>query len=172
MVSKHQDLGTTKETSESIKRSDKPESSNSINERRRKAMVVNETTENNESESSSSSSSSDDDSAEEEKGLLCLFSVEEESSEMCLMAQDEEVDSQSSSFLSLEMNSSNDQNSNESVSDMMRRFAIINSTYSELKEENSRLLISHNELRRVRIENIKLVIVKDQLEKQVLSLKE
>ncbi|XP_019151906.1 PREDICTED: uncharacterized protein LOC109148626 [Ipomoea nil] len=172
MVSKHQDSGTTKETGESIKRNDKPESSNSRNERRRKTMVVNEATENNESESSSSSSSSDDDSAEEEKGLLCLFSEEEESSEVCLMAQDEEVDSQSSSFLSLEMNSSNDQNSNGSVSDMMRRFAIINSTYLELKEENSRLLISHNELRRVRIENVKLAIVKDQLEKQVLSLKE
>ncbi|XP_019171359.1 PREDICTED: uncharacterized protein LOC109166916 [Ipomoea nil] len=172
MVSKHHDSGTTKETNESIKRSDKPESSNSRNKRRRKAMVVNETIKNNESESSSSSSSSDDDSAEKEKGLLCLFSKEEESNEMSLMAQDEEVDSQSSSFLSLETNSSNDQNSNESVNDMMRRFAIINSTYSELKEENSQLLISHNELRRVRIENIKLAIVKNQLEKQVLSLKE
>ncbi|XP_019173814.1 PREDICTED: uncharacterized protein LOC109169386 [Ipomoea nil] len=176
MVSKHQDHGvmksTSKESSEFTKRNDKQESSNSRNERRRKAMVVNETTENIESKSSSSSSSSDDDSAEEEKGLLCLFSEKEESNEMCLMAQDEEVDSQSSSFLSLEIGSTSDQNSNESVSDMMRRFAIINSTYSELKEENSRLLISHNELRRVRIENIKLAIVKNQLENQVLSLKE
>ncbi|XP_019177731.1 PREDICTED: uncharacterized protein LOC109172936 [Ipomoea nil] len=176
LASKHQDTGviksTSKESSESIKQSDKLETSNSRNEIRRKAMVVNETADNIETESSSSSLSSDDDGAEEENGLLCLFSEEEELNELCLMAQDEEVDSQSSSFLSLETSSTSDKNSNESVSEMMWKFTIINSTYSKLKEENSRLLISHNELRRFQIENIKLAIVKDQLEKQVLSLKE
>ncbi|XP_019178102.1 PREDICTED: uncharacterized protein LOC109173325 [Ipomoea nil] len=78
MVSKHQDSGaiknSSKEAGEFNKRSDKPESSNSRNERRRRAMIVNGKAETAETESSSSSSSSDDESTEEEKGLLCLFS--------------------------------------------------------------------------------------------------
>ncbi|XP_019181974.1 PREDICTED: uncharacterized protein LOC109177128 [Ipomoea nil] len=162
IVSKHQDNNTTKspskEAGENYKRNDKPESSNSINERRRKAMVVNETSDNIEAESSSSSSSSDDDSSEEEKGLLCLFS--QESDELCLIADDDEVNSQSFSCYSAESSSMRSQTSNESVTEMMREFKIIKNTYSKLKEENSRLMISYNALRQVRIENIKLAIAK------------
>ncbi|XP_019155253.1 PREDICTED: uncharacterized protein LOC109152133 [Ipomoea nil] len=174
IVSKHQDgnavKNPSKEVGESYKRNDKPESSNSRNERRRKAMVVNETSDTIEAESSSSSSSSDEDSTEEEKGLLCLFS--QESDELCLMADDDEVNSQSSSCYSAESSSIRSQASNESVTEMMREFKIIKNTYSKLKEKNSRLMISYNALRKVRIENIKLAIAKDQLEKNVLALKE
>ncbi|XP_019159982.1 PREDICTED: uncharacterized protein LOC109156585 [Ipomoea nil] len=92
IVSKYQDNSAiknlSKETSESTKRNDKLESSNSRNERRRRAMVVNETVETIETESSSSSSSSDDESTEEEKGLLCLFS--QETNDLCLVAEDDE----------------------------------------------------------------------------------
>ncbi|XP_019186589.1 PREDICTED: uncharacterized protein LOC109181292 [Ipomoea nil] len=174
IVSKHQDSNTTKspskETGERYKRNDKPESSGSRNERRRKAMVVNETSDTVVAESSSSSSSSDDESAEEEKGLLCLFS--QESEDLCLMADEDEVNSHSSSCYSAESSSVGSQTSNESVTEMMRRFKVINSTYSKLKEENSRLMISYNALRQVRIENIMLAIAKEQLEKNVLALKE
>ncbi|XP_019160883.1 PREDICTED: uncharacterized protein LOC109157431 [Ipomoea nil] len=174
IVSKHQDgnavKSPSKEAGENYKRNDKPESSNSRNERRRKSMVVNETSDTIEAESSSSSSSSDEDSTEEEKGLLCLFS--QESDELCLMADDDEVNSQSSSCYSAESSSIRSQASNESVTEMMREFKIIKNTYSKLKEENSQLMISYNALRQVRIENIKLAITKDQLEKNVLALKE
>ncbi|XP_019166868.1 PREDICTED: uncharacterized protein LOC109162635 [Ipomoea nil] len=174
IVNKHQDgnaiKNPSKEVGKSYKRNDKPEFSNSRNERRRrKAMLVNETSDTIEAESSSSSSSSDDDSAEE-KGFLCLFS--QESDELCLMADDDEVTSQSSSCYSAESSSMRSQASNESVTEMMREFKIIKNTYSKLKGENSRLMISYNALRQVRIENIKLAIAKDQLEKNVLSLKE
>ncbi|XP_019154266.1 PREDICTED: uncharacterized protein LOC109150735 [Ipomoea nil] len=151
IVSKHQDSNTTKspskETGERYKRNDKPESSGSRNERRRKAMVVNETSDIVVNESSSSSSSSDDESSEEEKGLLCLFS--QESEDLCLMADEDEVNSHSSSCYSAESSSVRSQTSNESVTEMMRRFKVINSTYSKLKEENSRLMISYNALRQV-----------------------
>ncbi|XP_019164367.1 PREDICTED: uncharacterized protein LOC109160534 [Ipomoea nil] len=160
----------SKETGERHKRNDKPESSGSRNERRRKAMVVNETSDTAVNESSSSSSSSDDESSEEEKGLLCLFS--QESEDLCLMADEDEVNSHSSSCYSAESSSVGSQTSNESVTEMMRRFKVINSTYSKLKEENSQLTISYNALRQVRIENIKLAIAKEQLEKNVLTLKE
>ncbi|XP_019184819.1 PREDICTED: uncharacterized protein LOC109179781 [Ipomoea nil] len=174
IVSKHQDCNTTKrpskETGERYKRNDKPESSSSRNERRRKAMVVNETSDTVEAESSSSSSSSDDESTEEEKGLLCLFS--QESEDLCFMADEDEVKSHSSSCYSAESSSVGSQTFNESVTEMMRRFKVIKSTYSKLKEENSRLMISYNALRQVRVENIKLVIAKEQLEKNVLALKE
>ncbi|XP_019184498.1 PREDICTED: uncharacterized protein LOC109179453 [Ipomoea nil] len=174
IVSKHQDSNTSKspskETGERYKRNDKPESSGSRNERRREAMVVNETSATVENENSSSSSSSDDESSEEEKGLLCLFS--QESEDLCLMADEDEVNSHSSSCYSAESSSVGSQTSNESVTEMMRRFKVTNNTYSKLKEENSRLTISYNALRQVRIENIKLAIAKEQLEKNVLTLKE
>ncbi|XP_019184051.1 PREDICTED: uncharacterized protein LOC109178958 [Ipomoea nil] len=174
IVRKHQDSNTTKspskETGQRYKRNDKPESSGSRNERRRKAMVVNETSDTVVNESSSSSSSSDDESSEEEKGLLCLLS--QESEDLCLMADEDEVNSHSSSCYSAESSSVGSQISNESVTEMMRRFKVINSTYSKLKEENSRLMISYNALRQVRIENIMLAIAKEQLEKNVLALKE
>ncbi|XP_019183009.1 PREDICTED: kinesin-related protein 4-like [Ipomoea nil] len=172
--SKHQDSNTSKspskETRERYKRNDKPKSSGSRNERRRKAMVVNETSDTVVKQSSSSSSSSDDESSEEEKGLLCLFS--QESEDLCLTADEDEVNSHSSSCYLAESSSVGSQTSNESVTEMMRRFKVINSTYSKLKEENSRLTISYNALRQVRIENIKLAIAKEQLEKNVLTLKE
>ncbi|XP_019151937.1 PREDICTED: uncharacterized protein LOC109148657 [Ipomoea nil] len=174
IVSKHQDSNATKspskETGERYKRNDRPESSSSRNERRRKAMVVNKTSDTVEAESSSSSSSSDDESTEEEKGLLCLFS--QESEDLCLMADEDEVNSHSSSCYSAKSSSVGSQTSNESVTEMMRRFKVIKSTYSKLKEENSRLMISYNALRQVRVENIKLAIAKEQLEKNVLALKE
>ncbi|XP_019183756.1 PREDICTED: uncharacterized protein LOC109178675 [Ipomoea nil] len=162
IVSKHQDSNATKspskETGERYKRNDKPESSSSRNERRKKAMVVNETSDNVEAESSSSSSSSDDESTEEEKGLLCLFS--QESEDLCLMVDEDEVNSHSSSCYSAESSSVGSQTSNESVTEMMRRIKVIKNTYSKLKEENSRLMISYNALRQVRVENIKLAIDK------------
>ncbi|XP_019154325.1 PREDICTED: uncharacterized protein LOC109150803 [Ipomoea nil] len=174
IVSKHQDGNATKspskETGERYKRNDKPESSSSRNERRRKAMVVNETHDTVEAESSSSSSSSDDESTEEEKGLLCLFS--QESEDLCLMADEDEVNSQSSSCYSAESSSVGSQTSNESITEMMREFKVIKSTHSKLKEENSRLMISYNALRQVRVENIMLTIAKKQLEENVLALKE
>ncbi|XP_019158569.1 PREDICTED: uncharacterized protein LOC109155339 [Ipomoea nil] len=174
IVSKYQYSNATKSSSkeagESYKRNDKPESSNSRNERRRKAMLVNESSDTVEAECSSSSSSSEDESSEEEKWLLCLFS--QESEELCLMADDDEVNSQSSSCYSAKSSSVRSQTSNESVTEMMRRFKIIESTYSKLKEENSQLMISYNALRQVRIENIKLAIAKRQLEENVLALKE
>ncbi|XP_019195720.1 PREDICTED: uncharacterized protein LOC109189564 [Ipomoea nil] len=174
IVSKHQDSNATKspskETGERYKRNDKPESSSSRNERRRKAMVVNETPDTVEAESSSSSSSSDDESTEEEKGLLCLFS--QESEDLCLMVDEDEVNSQSSSCYSAESSSVGSQTSNESITEMMRELKVIKSTYSKLKEENSRLMISYNALRQVRVENIMLAIAKKQLEENVLALKE
>ncbi|XP_019173495.1 PREDICTED: uncharacterized protein LOC109169051 [Ipomoea nil] len=174
IVSKHQDGNATKSSSKeagkSYKRNDKPESTNSRNERRKKAMVVNEPSDTAEAESSSSSSSSEDENSEEEKGLMCLFS--QESEDLCLMVDDDEVNSQSSSCYLAESSSVRSQTSNESVSEMMRRFKIIESTYSKLKDENSQLMISYNALRQVRIENVKLTIAKKQLEENVLVLKE
>ncbi|XP_019198172.1 PREDICTED: uncharacterized protein LOC109191999 [Ipomoea nil] len=174
IVSKHQDSSTTKnspkEAGENYKRNDKSESSNSRNERRRKDMVANEPSDTVEAKSSSSSSSSEDESSEEEKGLLRLFSQETE--DLCLMADEDEVNSQSSSCYSAESSSVGSQTSNESVTEMMRKFKVIKSTYSKLKDENSRLMISYNALRQVRVENIMLAMAKKQLEENVLALKE
>ncbi|XP_019150173.1 PREDICTED: uncharacterized protein LOC109146979 [Ipomoea nil] len=102
-----------------------------------------------------------------EEGRQC-----QESEDMCLMADEDEVNSHSSFCYSAESSSVGSQTSNESVTEMMRRFKVINSTYSKLKEENSQLMISYNALRQVRIENIMLAIAKEQLEKNVLALKE
>ncbi|XP_019155251.1 PREDICTED: uncharacterized protein LOC109152131 [Ipomoea nil] len=176
MVRKYQDLepstSSPKDATESSKRGGKQESSHSRHQRRRKAMVVNEPTEVAEPETSASSSSSESESLGDEKGLLCLFSREKDESDMCLMANNNEVNSQTSSSTQVETSSDSEGNPNEKIFEMMMDFEVIKSTYSKLKEENSRLLISYDEPRRVRINNIKLAIANDQLEKQVLLLKE
>ncbi|XP_019163043.1 PREDICTED: lisH domain-containing protein C1711.05-like [Ipomoea nil] len=176
IVRKYQDHDTStsspKEAIESSKRSGKQELTNSQHERRRNAMVVNEPAGEELPETSTSSSSSESESSGDEKGLLCLFSKEEEADDLCLMANDDEVNSQTSSSTQIEISSENERNPNETIFEMMMDFKVIKNTYSKLKEENSRLLTSDDELRRVKIDNIKLAIAKDQLEKQVLLFKE
>ncbi|XP_019183743.1 PREDICTED: uncharacterized protein LOC109178661 [Ipomoea nil] len=88
------------------------------------------------------------------------------------MAQDDDVNPNSSSSTQIEPSSESEGNPNETIFEMMMDFKVIKNTYSKLKEENSRLLISYDELRRVRIKNIELAITNDQLEKQVRLLKE
>ncbi|XP_019157180.1 PREDICTED: uncharacterized protein LOC109153771 [Ipomoea nil] len=168
-------------TSSPIERKDAPESKRGNNrqesnlsrhERRRIAMVVNESNEVVEPEESTSSSISDIESSEAEKVLLCLFSREENENHICLMANHDEVNSQPSFSTQIESSSESEESSNESVNKMIRDFEVVKNTYSKLKEENSRLMISYDELRSVRIKNIELAITNDQLEKQVLLLKE
>ncbi|XP_019194891.1 PREDICTED: uncharacterized protein LOC109188716 [Ipomoea nil] len=147
-------------------------------------MAVNETSDVAELETSTSNSSLDSESSKGEKGLLCLFSREEDENSWCLMAKDDEVNSQSSSSTQIESSSGSEESvefgrwmfstesSMDSVVKLMRDFQVVKNTYSKLKEENSQLMISYDELRRVRIKNIELAIANDQLEKKVHLLKE